>query len=233
MGGSPLCAAGRRCRASDNRDKRRTLNTAASRSTDRPQKEISRRDILGQRRRDARTRDAAEGRAGGDKSEQTFALFGVEDIDHQGPEHGHHKEIEDGCPDEEEPTDPDVLLGGRHVEKQDKNQQIGDEESIRNRDEADARQLGHQRRKRRIDQDHSDESAGEKPLEVFNTPGDSHLIADGTQNIIGRKYGEDVEPGPTERAHLRRAHVNETFQQPINRPVFHLLRGFRIAHEFS
>ena len=119
----------------------------------------------------------------------------------------------------------------RPMQNRDEKQQIGAEEAVRECDEADARQLGHQRREGWVHRDHAEQRAGEKPLEIIHAAGNAHLIANGTKNIIGRKYGEDIEPRPTERPQLRRAHVDHSFQQPVNRSAFRLQRGFSIAHE--
>jgi hypothetical protein len=83
--------------------------------------------------------------------------------------------VENRSPNEKDAPDPDVLFDTRHLEEQ----QIGDAESVGDGNETHPGQLGHQRRKQRIDEDHTDERACKQPLKIFNPARNSHLVADG------------------------------------------------------
>ncbi len=158
------------------------------------EQEIHGRYLFCQRRGDARAENPAESRCRGDDAEEPFALIGVEYVDHHRPEHRNHEKIENRGPDKKHPTDPDVLLGAGPVQCRGKEQEIGSKKSVADRDEFHSRQARHQRGKRRIDREHADERSGEQPLEIFDAAGDAHLVADGTENVIGKKYGEDKQP---------------------------------------
>ena len=58
--------------------------------------------------RDPGPQNPADGGARRDESEQPLALLNVKHVDHQGPEHGDHEQVEDRGPDEEGATDPYV-----------------------------------------------------------------------------------------------------------------------------
>ena len=75
-----------------------------------------------------------------------------------------------------------------------KDEQVDDEKPIADGDESDARQARDQRRERRIDGDHTEQRAGEQPLEMFHTAGNAHLVTDGAQNVIGEKNAKDIKP---------------------------------------
>ena len=169
----------------------------------------NRRNLFCQRRGDARAEDPAQSRCRGDYTEEPLALIGVEYVDHHRPEHRNHEQIENRGPDKKRATDPDVLLGAGPMQCHGKKQQIGSKETVADRDEFHSRQARHQRGERRIDGQHADERSGKQPLEIFDAAGDAHLVADGTENVIGKKYGEDKQPRPREGAHLRRTHVNQ------------------------
>ena len=135
--------------------------------------------------------DPAQRRCRGDYAEEALALIGVEYVDHHRPEHRYDEQIENRGPDKKRATDPDVLLGSRPMQRHGKKQQVGGEETVADRDKFHSRQARHQRGERRIDGEHADERAGKQPLEIFDAAGDAHLVADGTENVIGKKHRED------------------------------------------
>src|SRR4029450_1489544 len=124
--------------------------------------------MLCQRRRQARSDDAAEGRARGNEPKETLALLGVENIDHQGPEDRHDKQIENRSPKKKRSTHPNMLLWRGNIQKRGEEKQVDHEKAVSMRDEFCPGPARDQRCKRRIDCDHAEERAGEKPLKILD-----------------------------------------------------------------
>src|SRR5690606_3421115 len=62
------------------------------------------------------------------------------------------------------------------------------------------------------------ERAGEQPREVLDAAGHTHLVADGSDDVVGGQDGEEVQPRPSERGNFRRAHVHEELKRSVQRP---------------
>src|SRR5581483_10338463 len=182
-----------------------------------PYTTLFRSHVLRERGGEARPHDAAERRARGDEAEQALSLLGVEEVDHQRPENRDDEEIENRRPHEKDAAYPDRLLGARASEKQEEENEIRHEKSIRDGDEAIARQLRDERGERRVYRQHAEQRRGKKPGKIFDPACDADLIADRPDNVIGRKDGEDIDPRPRERRDLLRPSVDDAAEKTISR----------------
>ncbi len=131
------------------------------------------------------------GRAtGGNEAEEALALFGIEYIRHERPEHGHREQVEYADPDEENTGDFDTR--NAEPQQQPEDGDVGCEEVIDERDEALARQTRHDGAKQRDRGKHHDEGGAEEPVQVLHAPGNAHLITQRPQYIIGGQQAEEI-----------------------------------------
>src|SRR6478736_8427652 len=182
-------------------------------------KQKSRLHQLSQRSRHARPYDRTESCAGRDESEQPLALLGVEDIDHYRPEDRDDEKVEHRDPDKEESTDPYHLLRRGPVQRRAEHQDGGSEETVGKRDELLARQKLHECRKRHVQDQHGDQRAREQPWQIIHPTGHTHLVADGTQDVVRGKDRENVEPTPAERRSLGWCHIYQATKEAMKRVV--------------
>src|SRR5262245_63240124 len=89
---------------------------------------------------DTRAGDRTNRRAGCDKSEQALALFRIEGVDNERPEHRHDKQIENRDPDKECTTNQDCLRGVGKMQRDREQKDVGREKEVGKGYETRARQ---------------------------------------------------------------------------------------------
>jgi hypothetical protein len=149
-------------------------------------------DMLDQAGGDGRAKKSAQRRAGGENTEQPFALGAVEDVDDKGPEDGNHEEVEYRNPDEESPADPHLPIRWDDDQKHGEYDEVGGKETVGDGDEPIPGKPAHDIGKQGTDQKHGQQRAGEKPGQVVHPADDHEFIPDRTQNIVGEKKRHDI-----------------------------------------
>src|ERR1043166_2991103 len=174
----------------------------------RNQQQAQRANPCNQARRNRGAHDGSQRAADADKSKETLALIRVEDVDQEGPKHGHDKKIEDAGPNKESAAHPNLLRFGDHEKQREKDKQICNQKSISNRNEATTRESSHQGGKQRVRDQHHHQSAGEHPGQILEAAGGAKVISNRANDVIAGKNQKVINEAEEERAQLARFYVD-------------------------
>ena len=124
-------------------------------------------------------------------------MFIGKNVGHELPENANDKKIEDADPDEKTACQPGLLPGWDRAHQNVKNDQIGDEESIGDRNESSPRHARDNGREEHVRDQHRHQCAGVHPRQFFDTSFRADIVADGANDIIAAENDEvEKEPEP-------------------------------------